>query len=521
MLDDDDDSLLQKVASDEEEAAEAEADEKAYSRKFEDQDRCAPKNEDVEHWVIFPQYTEDVGIVCLALASVCRSRLARSSICIILAMEEREAEARQKVCVMRRRFADKFLRISATYHPANLPNDPPGKASNTAWAFRCLLQSLKNQIPRTRRVLLTVADADSEFHHRYFEALEQHYFSEPEEKRDYYIWQAPVLHVKNYRRQPALVTVGTIFTCMDHLAQLADPNAVRFPYSTYSLSLALAVRVGGWDTHWIAEDWHMGIKCFLLTLGQAMVKPIMLPTLNYAPEDTTWYGTLVARWAQAKRHALGFSDLSYYYMMLPLVFSYLASSDVKSWVLSIFQVFTLPGIGLVVKIVNTHVALGVGFSYTLLTLVLRELMGLLFSKDRAVSYLIDSIEFSLSISVIVGGVCVSVVAIMYVRVFTLLRDRIEDGGPNESCIFRYHVLHAVYLVTVLILFGCFFYLMITVATFKAACSVLVLRSFEYEVAAKPKTDVTAEKEKASNTDRRSDAHENGDAKEKGSDTAAS
>merc|ERR1719453_2531962 len=70
----------------------------------------------------------------------------------------------------------------------------------------------------------------------------------------------------------------------------------------------------------------MGIKCFLFTLGRSQVKPIELATLNYSPEADTWVGTVHARFVQAKRHALGFSDLSYYFMMLPLIFLHLHSA---------------------------------------------------------------------------------------------------------------------------------------------------------------------------------------------------
>merc|ERR1712232_1409366 len=123
------------------------------------------------------------------------------------------------------------------------------------------------------------------------------------------IFQGAILHVKNYHRQPSLVAVGTMFTSMQELSAMGDPNATQFPYSTYSLSLELVRRVGGFDAEWIAEDWHMGIKCYLLTLGNSRVVPILLPVCNTTPEDSTWTGTIYARWAQAKRHALGFSDI--------------------------------------------------------------------------------------------------------------------------------------------------------------------------------------------------------------------
>ena len=75
--------------------------------------------------------------------------------------------------------------------------------------------------------------------------------------------------MKNYHRQPSPVVVGTMFTSMQELAGLSDPNAVRFPYSTYSLSLKLAKQVGGWDVEWIAEAQftkgkHLGLSLHLL-----------------------------------------------------------------------------------------------------------------------------------------------------------------------------------------------------------------------------------------------------------------
>lgn len=58
------------------------------------------------------------------------------------------------------------------------------------------------------------------------------------------------------------------------------------------------VQVGGWDPDWISEDWHMFLKCFLRCGGAVRLCPIFLPVVNYTPEDSTWLGTLLARWTQ-------------------------------------------------------------------------------------------------------------------------------------------------------------------------------------------------------------------------------
>lgn len=123
-----------------------------------------------------------------------------------------------------------------------------------AYAFKQLCAAA----PGHENVVLTIADADSEFGRGYFESLSCQFAAEG--PGVYKIWQSPVFHMKNYHRQPAPVVVGTMFTSMQELAGLSDPNAVRFPYSTYSLPMALAKEVGGWDVEWISEDYHMGIK---------------------------------------------------------------------------------------------------------------------------------------------------------------------------------------------------------------------------------------------------------------------
>merc|ERR1719401_986978 len=143
---------------------------------------------------------------------------------------------------------------------------------------------------------------------------------------------------------------------MMELSSLSDPNAVPMPYSTYSLSLNLARRVGGWDPDWIAEDNHMGIKCFLFTMGQVRTYPLLLPTVNYTPEDErSWLGTVVARWQQARRHALGLSDVSYFLAMLPLICCHaVASTNKEKNNVSLRRFVRMAGCGvcLLIRVIN-------------------------------------------------------------------------------------------------------------------------------------------------------------------------
>jgi hypothetical protein len=96
----------------------------------------------VKHWVILPQYEETVEVLSMTLRSISCSSLAASSISLVLAMEERELESVEKADILKRTFEADFAEILVTYHPSDLPDDPPGKASNLKWAYGKLLSHL-------------------------------------------------------------------------------------------------------------------------------------------------------------------------------------------------------------------------------------------------------------------------------------------------------------------------------------------------------------------------------------------
>merc|ERR1719181_2018910 len=118
----------------------------------------------------------------------------------------------------------------------------------------------------------------------------------------------------------------------------------------------------------------MGIKCFLLSLGEVYVEPLIIPIVNYMPEEQTWLGTIWARCMQAKRHALGFSDISYYFMVMPLLFSHAMAREKDIADLRKVWRMAVSGTGLIIKLVNLHAAMAVLAAYSVISLILRFLM---------------------------------------------------------------------------------------------------------------------------------------------------
>jgi len=273
---------------------------------------------DVIHFVVLPNYKEDSEVLRLAVESVARSSIAAQQICLVLAMEEREQGAAEKAEQLLNTFHGRFKHCIVTYHPPDVAGEMPGKSANTRWAANHIFDTfMPAHDVDPACAVITVADADSEFHSEYFSALTYHFLSGGCDeggtpRRQLTIWQPPILHFKNYLNQPAIVRWCSFITSLHELSCLADPTATRIPYSTYSIPATLAMAVGGWDPDWISEDWHMSLKCFLATGGRLQILPIFLPILNYAPEGESVSETHCARWAQAKRHALGFAELVYF-----------------------------------------------------------------------------------------------------------------------------------------------------------------------------------------------------------------
>lgn len=267
---------------------------------------------DLMHVVMIPTYKTPMECLRMALHALMNYSLCRTNLAVCFAFEEREPEAPEKFQQLKEEYAGEFAFVTAAYHPPNLPGHIPGKSSNECWAF----QELSKELCEERgfdlddpRVIITVIDDDSELHENYFEGLSYHYLKMPESDRYLTLFQPPIVHFKNFLSQPILVRNASLFTSLHELACLANPVDAHVAFSSYSLSLMLASAVGGWDPDFISEDWHMTAKTKLMTEGRAKCRPIYLPLMNYAPEEETVWGTVQSRWTQAKRHALGVSEI--------------------------------------------------------------------------------------------------------------------------------------------------------------------------------------------------------------------
>jgi len=296
----------------------------------------SPETSEVMHIVVLPNYEEHEDMLLHTLEGLGRSAIARETMHVVLAMEEREGQAaRAKAEGLIRKASHLFADLSATFHPANLPGDLVGKSSNSQWAYRQVLQRFAAKLSKMdpSQVFLTVGDADTLFHPQYFSALSYQAMCLPRGERAWSMWQPPILLMRNLFSSPAPTRVSGYTTILFELAGLANQQfSPHFSYSAYSTTLALASHrfVDGWDRDVIAEDHHMFCKCYFASIwdqlevsetesgaaaavkSRVQLRPVYLPAISFLVEsEDGWVASLYARFEQARRHCQGVAELSY------------------------------------------------------------------------------------------------------------------------------------------------------------------------------------------------------------------
>jgi hypothetical protein len=267
------------------------------------------KWEDIRHVVIIPNATESAGKLRATLIKLAQQTIGAEKLFVVLAMEERVPDHREKADVLLADFSGRFGRLWATVHPQNIPGEIVGKAANETWGAKRAKEFLLKEGFDLKNLTLTSCDADAQFHPKYFEALTYEFAVNPQRYRR--LWQSPIFWYNNLWEVPAFTRIVGVIGNIIQVAEINDPIKLFFNYSTYSTSFKMVDEVDYWDPDIIPEDWHLFLKSFFELNGEVEVDPIFLPTSIDAPQSEGYLGSLINRYEQCKRHAWGATDIPY------------------------------------------------------------------------------------------------------------------------------------------------------------------------------------------------------------------
>ncbi|KAJ5432105.1 uncharacterized protein N7458_011261 [Penicillium daleae] len=234
-------------------------------------------------------------------------------------MEQKETGAINKATELISQFEMVFSCIQATFHPFGVVGEIAGKSSNVAYAARHIMNvHARDGDPGVMDTLITVIDADTHLLQDYFSEIRRlHLDEEVSPERSFY--SCPIIFDRNSLQTPALVRCADLMWGFAGISAMYPSSPICIPTSVYTLPLALAKRVGGWDSDAsaIGEDMHMLLKCYFSMNGNITTRVVYSAAsqCNVSSHDIIGrprtIGTLVARYRQALRHMWGALDTGY------------------------------------------------------------------------------------------------------------------------------------------------------------------------------------------------------------------
>jgi hypothetical protein len=260
---------------------------------------------EVNHILIILNYKESVDKLRKTLNALSQQTFPTKQLYLVLAMEEREEEAKKRAEILIKEYKHTFGEILATYHPDVL-GEVKGKSSNEAYAGQVAYKKLFEEGNLDiNYATITSVDADSIFDKQFFACLTYKFLTDPKPYNKF--WQSAIVFHNNIWEVPAPTRITSFFGNLYRMALLVQPDRL-LTHATYSLSMKLIKNVGFWDVDVIPEDYRIFFKSFYKNKGNVWVEPIFLKTSMDAALSNNYINSLRNKYDQERRWSWGVSD---------------------------------------------------------------------------------------------------------------------------------------------------------------------------------------------------------------------
>ncbi|MFA6534280.1 MAG: glycosyltransferase family 2 protein [Patescibacteria group bacterium] len=263
------------------------------------------------HLIFLPTYNESLEVLRRTFASLAASHYSGQKFIVVLAGEERagRAEFLARAEVIKREFGSQFFRLIVTVHPADLPDEIPGKGSNINYAGHEVKKIIDNdlKIPYADLVVSSF-DIDTCAHSQYFACLSYKYLTHPNPERTSY--QPIALYNNNMWESDIILRTAAFGTTFWLMTDLMRPERL-FTFSSHSMSWQMLVDVDFWEKDIVTEDSRIFLQGFLRYDGDYTVTPIFVPVSMNTVAGKTWWQGLRNLYRQQRRWAWGVEHLPY------------------------------------------------------------------------------------------------------------------------------------------------------------------------------------------------------------------
>jgi len=323
---------------------------------------------DVYHLIILPMYKEPYEIVKESFEALVKANYPKDRFMVVLATEERAGQPAQEVAQkIEKEFSGKFFKFLITTHPANLPNELPGKGSNQTWAAkevkRLIIDPLK--IPY-ENILVSVFDVDTQILPDYFSRLTYMFLTCEHPQRSSF--QPIPLFTNNIFQAPALARVIALSSTFWHMIQQSRPER-QTTFSSHSMPFNAVNEIGFWNTNIVSEDSQIFWQCYLHYNADWRVVPLFYPVSMDANVAPSFWQTMINQYKQQRRWGWGCENIPYFLsgfrknekisLRKKIYWSFVVMESFHSWATNALIIFALGWLPLVLG--------GAIFNFTLLS----------------------------------------------------------------------------------------------------------------------------------------------------------
>lgn len=270
---------------------------------------------DAPHWrayyhvVFLPMVKEPVRLVDATLRRIAACSYPNDRIIIVLAGEARAHDHFQSVArLLRKKYGATFAALLVTEHPADLPDEIPGKGSNLHFAGPIATAHLRQLGIRVEDAIASAFDVDTVVHHDYFAHLTHRYATVPNPTRASY--QPVVVYNNNIWESPPWVRISAFGTTFWLFGELSRPERM-WTFSSHSMPMKMLVDVGYWERDIVSEDSRIFLQAVRRYHGDYRVEPLYLPVSMDAVSGAGVAQSMRALYAQQRRWAWGVEHFPY------------------------------------------------------------------------------------------------------------------------------------------------------------------------------------------------------------------
>ena len=266
----------------------------------------------IRHIVTICCYKEPKELIAKSIQTLAEQTEVQR-VTLVVGFEEKTPEKTEKCQWLEKTFQDAgFERLIFTIHPKDLPNEIPGKCSNSNYALRMAVAQMNIDEKEMDTVLVTTCDADSRFPPQYISALTCRYLQEKCPALST-IYQSPLFYNWKLDSLSCVTRVTGLLRSLLMLGALIPFNINTM--SIFSFSLSLAKKGNFVHPAYQMDDIICLIRWMGVTRQRLRISMIPVPVIS-GPTSGETIETEVIEWArQARRWTIGAAEVFHYFVI--------------------------------------------------------------------------------------------------------------------------------------------------------------------------------------------------------------